>query len=468
MSLRYLDRLLVQPKSKDIDLARKEFILNILLLGCIFLAGIASVDVIINYFKLGSNFGGASPYAVVGFFLIFSSLLFASRLGYFQITAYVFITLLLIPNLVLSLKWGFMLPQALLMYSLIIVIAGILISSRAAFLSTFLIAVYLMVLSYLQSNDIILYDSSWLQGPFDFSDTIPAIVTLLVIATASWLFSREIEKALKRAWRSEAALKRQRDKLEITVERRTKQLKQAQVEKIEQLYRFAHFGRLPSCLFHDLATPLTVVSLNLKRLNKNRDIGTQELSEAKVALERAVSGTRKLEEFIVAARKQIQKQEELKMFNLSYEINQAIQILEHRAKVSHVSIIFNYPSIPKVFGNPLKFNQLMTNLISNSIDSYDKMRKKSRPVEIKLQKLNNHLKLAVQDWGSGISKENLPKVFNPLFTTKNLERGTGIGLSICKDIVEKDLKGNINAESKIGLGTTFTIEFPIRKSEHER
>ena len=187
-----------------------------------------------------------------------------------------------------------------------------------------------------------------------------------------------------------------------------------------------------------------------------------------MALERAVSGTRKLEEFIVAARKQIQKQEELKMFNLSYEINQAIQILEHRAKVSHVSIIFNYPSIPKVFGNPLKFNQLMTNLISNSIDSYDKMRKKSRPVEIKLQKLNNHLKLAVQDWGSGISKENLPKVFNPLFTTKNLERGTGIGLSICKDIVEKDLKGNINAESKIGLGTTFTIEFPIRKSEHER
>jgi len=66
------------------------------------------------------------------------------------------------------------------------------------------------------------------------------------------------------------------------------------------------------------------------------------------------------------------------------------------------------------------------------------------------------VRLTVSDTGVGISRENLPKIFSPFFTTKH--RGTGLGLAITRAIVEKH-HGTISVESECGRGTTFTLEF---------
>ena len=66
--------------------------------------------------------------------------------------------------------------------------------------------------------------------------------------------------------------------------------------------------------------------------------------------------------------------------------------------------------------------------------------------------------MEIEDFGEGIEQKNIDKIFEPFFTTKD-ESGIGIGLSLTKDIIEKDFKGSIEAESEIGKGTRFVIKF---------
>ena len=71
--------------------------------------------------------------------------------------------------------------------------------------------------------------------------------------------------------------------------------------------------------------------------------------------------------------------------------------------------------------------------------------------------------ISVTDWGMGINKRLMPRIFESLFTTKPPEKGTGIGLSIAKNLVEKDFGGIISVKSQKGEGTVFTIAFPLRR-----
>jgi len=79
--------------------------------------------------------------------------------------------------------------------------------------------------------------------------------------------------------------------------------------------------------------------------------------------------------------------------------------------------------------------------------------------------LNNKVRIKVSDTGMGISKENLDKVFNPFFTTKEPGEGTGLGLAFVHTIIER-YGGTIRVKSEEEKGTTFTTELPIFDSDY--
>ncbi len=81
-------------------------------------------------------------------------------------------------------------------------------------------------------------------------------------------------------------------------------------------------------------------------------------------------------------------------------------------------------------------------------------------IKIKALVDGNLVKVMITDNGCGIAEENLPRIFDPFFTTKPVGKGTGLGMSIAKDIINKH-NGNIGVSSKIGEGTTFTVAFPV-------
>ncbi|MCK4448360.1 MAG: HAMP domain-containing histidine kinase [Candidatus Marinimicrobia bacterium] len=79
------------------------------------------------------------------------------------------------------------------------------------------------------------------------------------------------------------------------------------------------------------------------------------------------------------------------------------------------------------------------------------------------------LEFSIQDTGSGIEKEKLDKIFEVYYTTKPDGLGTGLGLVVVKDIVEKQHKGRVLLESEVGMGTTFTVQLPLKtKSEKKK
>ena len=467
--IRKLFVFLVQPKSRDEDYARRELILNILLLGSLFLSSIATLSAKISLaraIRSGKTQQALPVEITMAISLTFLALYFFSRGGKSRLIAYVLVLLGFFPAVYTSYNWGASVPQALLVYALMIVMAGVLIGTKFAFLTTIAVSSSLFVIFYLQNEEIILVNTIWRKRAYHYGDIGVFVVTLIIIAIVSWLFNREIEEALHRARGSEKALKKERDLLEVRVEERTKELKKVQLEKMRHLYRLADFGRMTAGLFHDLVNPLTMVSLNLERLQA-RGLGARKRkvnNDTKKLVGRAVDGTRRMREFVKAVRKQIQKQKTEAYFSLNDEIAQVMEVIEHRTKELRVKLSFASTKKIRTYGNPFRFNQLVSNLVCNAIDSYEKIRRrKNRKVIIALLTKNNKAILVVQDFGCGITKKDTKKIFDPFFTTKSIEKGTGIGLSICKDITEKEFGGKIKVKSKEGKGATFTVEFPIKK-----
>lgn len=454
----YLIKKIVSSRSFDKDKARRGFILNVLSLGLAFLTFIGFIHSSITRIINLNSESSVHPLIIGVFVLFFSLLLYLSKRGKETVAAVIFIAFLYFSGLYTVVKWGADVPQALLIFALIIVMGGILISTRFALFVTAVVSFSLLTISYLQAEHLFKPSVSWRLLPHNFGDTILRVATLVVIMIVSWLFNREIERALRRARASEAALRRQNEDLEIIVQERTKKLQQMELDKLMQMYRFAEFGRMASGLFHDLVNHLSLVSLNLDRLNEQSKRLSKE--EIAVLIDRTMSGTKRLEDFVLTARKQMQNQEVFQLFSLNYEIEQVLQLLSYKLKKEHITLEYKSSRDREIFGSPVKFSQVITNLVINAIDAYDGSKKKEKQILVHMKSHQKNTIITIQDWGVGIAEDALPKIFDPLFTTKSFEKGTGLGLAVCKDIMEKDFKGSIAVESDNRQGTIFTLVFP--------
>jgi signal transduction histidine kinase len=457
---------MVETRSSDEEVRRTGFILNILLLGSLGLSGLAACIAFKEWIRLDGGYGGTSPFVLLGVWAFFLVLYGMSRRGHVILSACIFIGIYLLETTSTLYRWGADLPIGLLSYVLIIVLSGVLLGTAVTFAVTFALSAILILLVRLQMTGAIESQHYWRTESVDMDDMVVIPAMFCMVAVVSWLFNREIKKSLRRALVSEAALKKERDLLEMRVEERTRELRQVQMEKMSQMYHFAEFGKLSSGLFHDLMNPLTALSLHLERL---KDAQPREISGMRLHLEEAVEATNRMEAFISAARKQIQKQETKTLFSPDKEIRQVIRILGYKAKNGKVEVEFEGEGTIEAYGNLLKFSQVVANLLSNAIDAYgqDGGRFARRKVVLRLEKRRSAMAVSVQDWGNGISEEHLRRVFDPFFTTKDFERGTGIGLSISKEIVEKDFGGRIFVSSKVGEGTIFTVEIPLDGSLSE-
>lgn len=450
-------RIFVKPRSETEDSQRHEYILNILLLSSIILSGAALLLHILNRWINYHSFHTGPLSVLILVFAGFLGLYALSRFGLSTYASLVLIAIYLAAGIYTAFISGVENPQVLLLAALIIVMSGILVGTRFLTLMTILVAGAVLITGNLQLHYTRIPSRYFRLDSLDSVELITYAITLVIIMIILWLHNREIERSLARAHFAEGALKNERDNLEITVAKRTQELKQAQMEKMIDLYRFAEFGRLTSGLLHDLVNPLTSVSVNLEQLNTKK---------RSLIVERALEGTKRMERFIEAARKQIQNQEVKVRFSATHEAAQVVDLLEYRARQDQIKLELLATKHVYLYGNPIKLHKLMTNLIINAIDSYDLVssRRNRRVVSIGLSQEKGAVVLVVRDSGSGISKEHLPHIFEPFFTTKSVEKGTGIGLAMCKDIVEKDFEGTIAVESQKDHGTTFTITLAIKQS----
>lgn len=449
---------LALPTSPLEDTARREFILNILLLAAIALLFAASViDTVTLLFSYAPE-ANALPSLVIDGLLIFFVLLYVlSRKGYVFLTSYLLLGSFFVLTAYMGLVWGVDLPAQIVFYPLVIVMASILISTRVAFFVTLLIAVTMAVTATLHYVGIVAVNTYWRQEAWSWSDIVMIILIYVVVATVAWLGNREIEKSLKRARKSEAELKEERDSLEIRVEERTRELRQAQMEKLSQAYHFVEFGRLAGGIFHDLVNPLTALSLNIDRIADSA--GKSAMSED---VARAKSAAAHMQKLMESMRRHLVREGSKEVFSVTEVLKEICQILTTYAATQGVRMNVMSKGSIYTYGDPVAFAQVITNLATNAIHAYGSGEPHKRQGVILEVEEREGIYIHVKDSGSGIAPELLDHIFEPFYSTK-ASKGIGIGLPLARRIVEKDFGGTLSVTSRIGEGSTFTVYLPIRE-----
>jgi signal transduction histidine kinase len=141
-------------------------------------------------------------------------------------------------------------------------------------------------------------------------------------------------------------------------------------------------------------------------------------------------------------------------------ISESLSLVDPMLKTARISVHAHLkPSLPAVFGNSGKLQQVFMNLIMNARDAMPR----GGELTITTESENSAVRVEVSDNGMGIPAEHLNKIFDPFFTTKATSRGTGLGLAVTYGIIQEH-SGLIQVDSVVGRGTTFRLEFPaVRK-----
>ena len=148
-----------------------------------------------------------------------------------------------------------------------------------------------------------------------------------------------------------------------------------------------------------------------------------------------------------------------KNFLLNKIIYENIDLLQFSAKNKNIKLIVNAEQIYNAYADEKSINIVLRNLISNAI----KFTNNDGIITISVKDIENNLEITVEDSGVGMNKETIDKIFQPntFYSTygTNNEKGSGLGLSLCKDFVEKN-NGTIKVESELGKGSKFIFTIP--------
>lgn len=451
---------LIKPKSTNPDDQRRELIFNVLI-GLFTVAAVATMISSTSNHLVGNAPKGSNSLPVTAAFLLFVAALWAlSRKGKYRVGATILIGLIWLASLQLSLAWSFELPMAQLVNVLVIVVAGVVLSARASVLFTLLVSGTTLLIAYYQINDVLSANIDWLTTPLEMSDAVGQVVLFGIIGGVSWLSNKEIDSLLRRAWRSEAALSKERDQLELTVAERTRQLEQTQLERTLELQRFAEYGRVSASLVHDLASPLTAASLSIEQAEGK--VATKVLNEAMTSL-------RHIENYITSTRKQLQGSGQSAPFSAVKEVGEVVALLQKQAQMKSVSLKLNGSGKDVIYGDPTAFHRVLANLVLNAIQAYSRSTKRERVVYITIKPQSKQLVVTLQDFGTGIRAQDIPHIFDDFYSTKkHIGRGLGLGLANAKRVIEHEFGGTITAVSKPTAGTLFTIEIPLHEKTRTR
>jgi signal transduction histidine kinase len=142
--------------------------------------------------------------------------------------------------------------------------------------------------------------------------------------------------------------------------------------------------------------------------------------------------------------------------DLNHVLTEGMAFIEPR--FSKVAIRFNSvldPELPMILADASQITQVLINLVINAIHAMDS----KGTLTLRTAGAGMTVQMIVQDTGTGMDQQTMEQIFLPFFTTKDLDHGTGLGLSVVHGIVSAH-DGTINVESRVGQGTTFTITFP--------
>lgn len=249
------------------------------------------------------------------------------------------------------------------------------------------------------------------------------------------------------------------------LETSNEELRQKNVElfgiqrQLGQLERLATAGQLAAQFAHEVGTPLNLISGHVQMLQAKetdeRTLKRLETIAAQIArIERIVRT------MLDQTRRPSARMEPLDLGPLLARLFDAIA---PTLEANHVELAADIePGLPAVHADADHLQQIFINLVNNALDAMPN----GGTITVTARADGPAVRVAVSDSGVGIAEADLPYLFEPLFTTKDREHGTGLGLAVAQQIVHEH-GGRIEAASTPGAGATFTIWLPVRQRATE-
>lgn len=285
-------------------------------------------------------------------------------------------------------------------------------------------------------------------------------VNLKGFGTAEISFLADLRKtaaiALSNSMRSIAMQENLRSwnvELEKKVDERTRELKETQSQLV-QAEKLASLGTLAGGIAHEINNPLTAVLTNVQMIRMLNQIDVESLSLIEQGAKRCQGIIQKLMRY---ARK-TEEVDNFERIDLNKVIRSVIDFLGYQIQQENVQLNFEPGNIGSIEAIANELEQVFTNLLINAMDAIRPTGRRGI-IEIKSFEQNGYVQVEVSDNGMGIRKENLSKIFDPFYTTKDVGQGTGLGLTVTSGIIEKH-RGQIFVRSQESAGSTFTLRFP--------
>ncbi len=235
--------------------------------------------------------------------------------------------------------------------------------------------------------------------------------------------------------------------------------------KTKSIYteKLASLGEMASGIAHEINNPLAIIQLNITALEKMLNKGELDIEKTLRAVAKIDSISDRILDIVHGLNKYSDQNLDhpQKALSLQKIINQAIELTANKQIALYIKIKNEISDEIMIMGIETQLIQVFSNLITNSIDAIESRDKEDRWINIWCDQNQNFLFIYFQDSGDGIPDSVLQKMLTPFFTTKEVGKGTGLGLPIIRNIIEKH-GGNLqydNTRSK----TTFVIKIPLIK-----
>ena len=227
-------------------------------------------------------------------------------------------------------------------------------------------------------------------------------------------------------------------------------------QKIHELEKFALLGELSAEVLHEINNPLTIilgyVQILMQEMAARNNATTEETWQYLKVVEDEVKKCQTIAKSFLNASKHSFKRMPV---NVNAVIENMICFFKDNPLTKNVNFLCDFePDISFILASPEQMQQVFTNLFINAIEAMDG----KGTIRVKTKNQSGNVVVKISDSGKGMPQELLEKIFQPFFTTKS-SKGTGIGLTISKKIIEAH-GGQIYAESQPEKGTTFTLCFP--------
>ncbi len=253
--------------------------------------------------------------------------------------------------------------------------------------------------------------------------------------------------------------------LENKVEERTHELKAAQ-DNLIRSEKLASIGKLSATVAHEINNPitgvLTYIKLMLKKL-RQKDTSDEDIKkyiDYLSLMERETERTSGIVKNLLDFSRQ--REPHYRLADINTIIEETLMLVRNQINLQGIEVIKSFSAIPQTMADADQLKQAFMNIIINACEAM-KEGEKRLTLETGFDNLKKDIKISIKDTGTGIPEEDMNKVFEPFYTTK--EKGTGLGLAVVYGIITKH-KGRIDIVSKRGKGTAIELTIPLNEDKN--